>query len=97
MLFLCLCHVDSKGCHEATTHNCDSTGKKHDIFLYKLILALGLLRSISCSFAYVLFCCNKGPPYTFDAYRGPHSLWRSFGRVLSGGGITPCSSCICVM
>ena len=25
VLFLCLCHVDSKERHEATTHNCDST------------------------------------------------------------------------
>ena len=57
--------------------------KEHDIFLHKLILALGVLWNISCSFAYVLFCCNKGPPHTFDAYRGPYSLWYSFGRVLS--------------
>ena len=27
VLFLCLCHVGSKGRHEATTQNCDSTKK----------------------------------------------------------------------
>ena len=55
-----------------------------DRLVPKLILALGLLRNISCSFAYVLFWYNNGPPHIFDAYCGSYSLWRSFERVLSG-------------
>ena len=69
--------------------------KEHDIFLHKLILALGLLRNISCSFAYVLFWYNKWPPHTFDAYRGSYSLGRSFGRGLSGGEHTVLFSYLC--
>ncbi len=59
--------------------------KEHDIFLHKLIQWLGLLRNISCSFAYVLFWYNNGLPHTPDVYRGAYSLWHSFGRVLKGG------------
>ena len=57
-----------------------------DRLVPKLILALGLLRNISCSVAYVLFWYNNGLPHIFDAYCGSYSLWRSFGWVLSGGG-----------
>ena len=59
-------------------------GKECDVFLHKLIQWLGLLRNISCSFAYVLFWYNNGLPHTFDVYRGVYSQWRFFGRVLKG-------------
>ena len=65
---LCLCDTDSKKCHKATTHNCDSM-EESDILRPELILTLGLLRNISCSFAYVSFWYNKGPPHTFDTCR----------------------------
>ena len=95
VLFLCLYDADSKKCHEATTHNCDSTGEKHDMFLHKLILALGLLRNISCSFHMCYFGIIRDRHILLMHIVGPIAC-----GVLSGGcsaGSTPCSSRICVM
>ena len=55
VLFLCLCHVDSKGCHEAAILRKSDYWIHRTLMIWrdrlvpKLILVLGLLWSISLS------------------------------------------------